>query len=342
MARLALQLVLCVVGGFAAASPAHAESNVTWRAPEDFSGAVLVARGDAVVYRAAFGFADEAAGVRTTPETVFRIGSVTKTLTAALALALAERDGWSLEEPLGRRWPELPTTWRALTPHLLLSHQTGLAEFTTEPGFDRADGPVRAFERMRQIIGDRPLGFVPGSGVSYSNSNYVLLGAWLERIEGRSYATLLRENVLRPAGMLHTVTAAKGNHAVGYGASAPGWETVAERDPGVLDAAGALASNVDDLWLFVRGLQTGKILTVAGRQRLNTMRSPEFSYGWRRRLALGRELRFQVGQVRGFSAALMEVMGEDLWVIVISNRETQRALEIALELIEAFSKPRRE
>lgn len=324
----------------AAAGPPPWAEMMKQQAQDGFSGSVLIARGDTVIYREAFGFANRARAQPNRPETVFRIGSVTKTLTAVLTLALAAEEHWSLEEPVGRRWPGLPEAWRRLTPHWLLCHQAGLAEFTRLPGFDRGGASEHAVERLRGLIGDRPLDFEPGTSASYSNSNYVLLGGWLEQVTERSYADLLQEHVLRPAGMEFTAESTPSNHAVGYEPHATAWRPVAERDPSILDAAGSLVSNVDDLWRFVRALRDGKILGPVDGKLLEAPRSPDFSYGWRRRTAFGREISFQPGMVRGFTSVIMQVPEDDLVVIVLANRSPQNAPAVALELVRVLVEAR--
>ena len=98
-------------------------------------GAVLVARGDQVILSKGFGSANLEWNVPNTPGTKFRLGSVTKQFTAAAILLLAERGKLALEDPVRKHWPDAPAAWDAITIYHLLTHTSGIPNFTNYPEY---------------------------------------------------------------------------------------------------------------------------------------------------------------------------------------------------------------
>ena len=143
--------------------------------------------------------ADVEKRVPVTPETVFRIGSVTKQFTATAILLLAQDGKLKVSDPLSRYF-----SWFArgddITLHHLLSHTSGLVSYTGLPGFSQT---VTAEAKPEEIIArfrDLPLEFEPGSRFSYCNSGYFLLGEIVAKVSGKSYAEFLRERIFTSCG----------------------------------------------------------------------------------------------------------------------------------------------
>jgi CubicO group peptidase (beta-lactamase class C family) len=169
------------------------------------SMAAAVVVGDSVVWQAAFGLADRDAGTLAAPTTLYRAGSISKSVTAITLLALVERRVVGLDDPVAPHLPELvhladlsPDS-RAITFRDLAAHTAGLAR---EPATDRASrGPVRDWRRkLIAALPSTPAATPPGT-YEYSNVGYALLGLALERAAGRPYEELVRELVLDPLGM---------------------------------------------------------------------------------------------------------------------------------------------
>jgi D-alanyl-D-alanine carboxypeptidase len=162
------------------------------------SAAVVVP--DEGVWTGASGIADPSAGTPVTRETVFALGSVTKTFIAALALRLAEDGILALDDPLARWMPAFPKA-NQITIRELLNHTSGVADVAESPSFLEAQlaHPRRAWtpRRILAYVG-RPL-FAPGADWSYSNTNYILLGVVIEKATDSTVAAQLRRLVLQPA-----------------------------------------------------------------------------------------------------------------------------------------------
>ncbi|MFC4012766.1 serine hydrolase domain-containing protein [Nonomuraea purpurea] len=222
-----------------------------------FSGAALVARGDRVLFKKAYGCANYEHDVPNGPATVFRIGSQTKTFTAIAILRLQERGLLHVSDPVGRHLPGYPRG-ADITLHHLLTNTSGIPDYVTTDGFTRIMGTPRTRERLIAGFKDRPLLFEPGARMSYSNSGWVLLGEVIERLSGLGYARYLQENVFAPLGMersgLDDGTRLVEGRADGY-MSVDG--TVIRTpyvDNSNQDAAGALHSTAEDLHRWQRGL----------------------------------------------------------------------------------------
>jgi CubicO group peptidase (beta-lactamase class C family) len=191
-----------------------------------FAGAVLVARGEVPLFAEGFGLADREHGVRWTPGTISDIGSITKQFTGAAILKLEEAGKLEVGDPITRYFQGVPADKAGITVHQLLTHSSGLSD----PDIDDFD-PVPLDEYVKQTFA-RPLLFAPGKGYSYSNANFSLLGAILEKLSGATYESFLRQRLFLPNGMYET-----GYTLPAWGESrfAPGYEAG--------EGAGAPSSN---------------------------------------------------------------------------------------------------
>jgi D-alanyl-D-alanine carboxypeptidase len=163
------------------------------------ASAAIVIPGEGL-WAGASGIADPSTGDPVTPQTVFAIGSVTKTFVAALVLKLSEDGVVRLDDQLARWLPQFPDANR-ITVRELLNHTSGVFDVSEDPAFLEAQfaHPRQRWkpERILSYVG-RPL-FRPGADWSYSNTNYILLGLIVEKATGSTVAEELRRRVLAPA-----------------------------------------------------------------------------------------------------------------------------------------------
>src|SRR5687768_11004790 len=173
---------------------------------KQFNGSALVAQNGKVVYKGAFGMANMEWGIPNTPDTRFRLGSITKQFTAALTLQLVEQGKIKLDGKITDYLPDYrQDIGQKVTVHHLLTHTSGIPSYTGQPGFfeNVSRNPYKVVDFVKQYAsGD--LEYEPGSKYSYNNSGYFLLGAIIERVTGKSYEQVLKENILDPAGMKNT------------------------------------------------------------------------------------------------------------------------------------------
>ncbi len=308
----------------------------TWANQGRFSGVVLIAKDGKVVLRKGYGMANFELSTPNTPETVFRIGSITKMFTAFSILQLEERGKLKVSDPAIRYVPEIPSGWSAITIHQLLCHMSGIPEFTAGMAYNDP-ATVLPVEAGLKEFGDKPLLTSPGATLRYSNAGYLLLGRIIEKVSGKSYEDYVSENILKPAGMTHTafdhLAPVVPHRASGYNFDGEVLINARPADPAMTGSAGALRSTADDLFAFDRALHSGKLFTAAMTAKAWTpyghWTAPpplafeaDYGYGWMMGQDFGHPYVSHGGWVNGFVSDFKRYPGDDLVMILLSNIET--------------------
>jgi CubicO group peptidase (beta-lactamase class C family) len=234
-----------------------------------FNGSVLVAENGNVIYKKGFGFANMEWDIPNAPNTKHRLGSITKQFTAMLVLQLAEQGKIDLQAPVSKYIPDYPkASGDKITIHHLLTHTSGIPNYTSFPGFFENDSrdPYTPTEFIK-TFSEMDLDFKPGEKFSYSNSAYFLLGVLIEKVSGKSYEQMLQENIFTPlnmkdSGFDHHATILK-NRATGYEKNGGEFMNSRYLDMSIPYAAGSLYSTVEDLYLWDQALYTDKLLPKA-------------------------------------------------------------------------------
>jgi|ERR1051325_4887196 CubicO group peptidase (beta-lactamase class C family) len=207
-ARPLAALALILVGLFAVGSTVVAQDKAAkidqlisvYNKYGHFNGSALVADRGSVIYEKGFGWADLEWSIPNTPNTKFRLGSITKQFTATLILQLAEQGKLKLDGKLIDYLPDYrKDTGGRVTIHNLLTHTSGIPSYTSLPGFFQnvSRNPFAVDDFIKKYAsGD--LEFEPGTKFVYSNSGYFLLGAIIEKITGKPYEQVLKENIFDP------------------------------------------------------------------------------------------------------------------------------------------------
>lgn len=163
---------------------------------------VVITRGGQVLHASGYGIADRESGTRATPQTVYQVGSISKQFTAAGILRLAERGLLSLQDRVIDALPDLPDDWSAVRLSHLLHQTSGVPEFLFLPEFGALNADLdRPASELRALIARQPLQLAPGERWSYSNSNYALLAALIEKISGMPYERFLEQEFFQPLGL---------------------------------------------------------------------------------------------------------------------------------------------
>lgn len=317
-----------------------------WATQGRFSGTVLIAKGDKILLRKGYGMANFEQNVPNTPETVFRIGSITKLYTAFSVLQLEERGLLKVSDPVVKYIPEMPQGWNAITIHQLLCHKSGIPDFTSAKAYGDFDDS-RHIENALKELADKPLVTPPGETFKYSNAGYILLGRIIEKVTGKTYEDYLSENILVPAGMTHTAFDHNAplvpNRANGYKYDGETLMNANNGDPGWAGPAGALRSTVDDLYHFDRMLKAGKLFSPAITAKAWTAYghfvapSPipidaEYGYGWLLGQDFGHRYIGHGGWVNGFVSNFSRYPDDDATIIVLSNIETSSYISVCKDL----------
>jgi CubicO group peptidase (beta-lactamase class C family) len=304
-----------------------------------FNGSILVAERGEIVFSGAYGYADFEAGIANAVDTPFKIASVTMQFTAACVLLLRERGLIDLEDPVSKFVPEYPNGDSIRIRHLL-SHTSGIAEYTTVAFLGRADRGFTPEELIRHFR-DKPLKFRPGTRFEYSNSNYVLLGAVIEIVSGMSYGDFLSQNILAPLGMENTFyrsgrPAAKGYLRLESSAGIAAFPL----DLSARYASGGIVSTVEDLFVWDRALYGKGILR---KKSIDLMfsRSSEFSdygFGWRIEKSGRRPIVFHSGSINGGAGMIYRDTRRDRVIIILSNVQNADLASIREKALEEFER----
>jgi CubicO group peptidase (beta-lactamase class C family) len=299
-----------------------------------FSGAVLVHRGGRLLLHRAFGYADVEAKQINRTDTIFRIGSLTKSFTATAVLQAQEQKLLRLSDPVSRFLPGFPRGKDIRIEHLL-SNSAGLVDVLNLPIFTERRHLDTPRSLLLESFQHLPLQFEPGSSFAYSNSNWILLAELLERASGKPYTQFLSESIFEPLGMAHSgyeLSVPQPSVAHGYMMSAASAGGHLVRTEGiaasVMDGAGALHSNIYDLFAFDWGLSSGSILTpesvalmsapyFKGREASPGQR--QYGYGWFTGSMHGRRCVWHEGGLFGFVAGLYRFPEERSAVVLLSN-----------------------
>ena len=169
-----------------------------------FSGVVLIADKGIPVYHKAFGMANREKQIPNTLETKFDIGSMNKSYTKVVIMKLVEKGQISLEDKLGKHLKGFaPEAAEKITIQHLLSHKSGVGSYFY-PGYFESSKEEKSIASLVERIKKQPLMFPPGEEQEYSNSGYVVLGAIIEAVTGKSYYDNVREMIVDPMGLKNT------------------------------------------------------------------------------------------------------------------------------------------
>lgn len=291
--------------------------------------ALAVVRDGRVVKEKGYGLASVELDVPVTPETVFEIGSVSKQITAAAVMLLVEEGKLSLDDRVSKHLPGTPDSWRDVTVRHLLTHTSGLKNYTGLDGFELTERLTR--EQFVKLIGAHPLAFAPGDAHSYGNTNYNLLGFIVEAASGRRYWEFVGERIFRPVGMTSAGDRDPRN-VIRHRAEGYEWEggRLVGRDYDLTDvfSAGAVVSNVRDLVKWEAALSAGRVLKPSSLEqvwtpvRLNNGKTHPYGLGWYVETLRGRRVIRHTGQTAGFAASLARYPEDRLVVVVLCNLGT--------------------
>jgi len=310
-----------------------------------FNGAVIVAKNNQVLFRSAYGMASKQFGIQNTPETKFRMGSVTKQFTAAAILLLEQRKQLSVSDPIERYLPDWPAAWKGVTLHHLLSHTAGLPRLSIAQPLPDVSGlsrtaqlsiPKSIIDLARPEEKLQPLDFVPGKGWAYSNIGYAVLGEVIEKVSGKTYREFMRDEIFVPLGMKNTDVEEPARIvdrlAGGYTRVDGELMNAGYVDLRFIRATGSVYSTLDDLLLWHRALQSDRLLSQKEIAKLFSPVRSGYGYGWWIQTRLGRAVQWHRGNVQGFVSVIVRFPDSDLFLAVLSNIERSEVLAVAMEL----------
>jgi len=301
-----------------------------------FMGDVLVAESDHIVLNAAYGYADLDWSIENTTDVKFRIGSLTKQFTAASILLLQERGKLNVNKPIKTYLPDVPDAWKMVTVDNLLTHTSGIPNFTGTPGFDVYKRQSHSPEESVALVQSKSLDFEPGTKFYYSNTNYILLGEIIEHVSGMPYADFLRQNIFIPVGMTDTGVDVNSTilpkRAQGYDSTPEGFRHGDDISMTIPFSAGFLYSTTGDLLKWEQALFAGKVISITSLHSMSTARLGEYGMGLFIRTADGHQIITHDGAIEGFESSLTYYPEKQLTIVVLGNVRTDAPQRIAVQL----------
>jgi CubicO group peptidase (beta-lactamase class C family) len=303
---------------------------------------VLVLRDGEALVRRSYGLANLAEGTAATPETNYRLASISKQFTAAAVLLLVQEGKLSLEDR-ARKWlPSLPATADAITIRQLLTHTGGLIDYEDLIPAGR-DRQLRDSDVLALLENEQRLYFTPGSAYRYSNGGYALLSLIVERASGTFYFKFMQQRVFAPLGMENTQAYLRersvvANRAMGYSEIDGRWTLTDQSLTSAVLGDGGIYSSIDDLAKWDAALYDERLLSDESRRLAFTAWTktddPQVAYGFGWRIT-GDTL-WHSGESIGFRNAIVRWPKQKLTVIVLTNRNDPEPYRTALEIGKAF------
>lgn len=303
---------------------------------KQFNGSVLVSKDDQTLLSQGFGFANAEHEVLNTPQTKFRIGSITKQFTAMAVMILAEQQKLNVDDPIGKHLTDAPEAWDDVMVHHLLTHTSGIPSYTGMLEYGPKMMLPQTTEKMIARFRDQPLRFTPGEKFRYSNSGYFLLGAIIEQASGMSYDEFLREEIFDPLELndsgYDSYRSVLPHRASGYERTANGIKHAQYLDMTQPYAAGSLYSTVGDLNRWDQSLRRRALISEASYKRMYTTEHSDYAYGWHVSTDDGRTVIAHGGGINGFTSFILRIPEEKLCVVALSNVQPSSPTAIARDL----------
>jgi CubicO group peptidase (beta-lactamase class C family) len=306
------------------------------------NGKVLLAKG--------YGLANVEEKIPCTPESNFRLASLTKQFTAMSTLILADHKKLSLDEPLTAFFPEFPSYGKQITVRHLLGHTSGLIDYedvipagTTIPVLDR--------DVLRLLLKQDKTYFPPGSKFRYSNSGYSLLSLIVEVRSGMPFAQFLKKNIFQPLEMNHSLAYEQGfsiipNRAYGYSASGKGFSRTDQSHTSSVLGDGGIYSSVSDLFKWDQALYTTKLVSAKWLKLAFTPGSwptdfpnSHYGFGWFIGNYRGLKEIWHYGETRGFTTRIARFPEKKFALVILTNRNDAKISDLPHKIIDLYLFP---
>ncbi len=317
-----------------------------------FSGVVLIAKDDAPVFLKAYGWAHKGKQVLNHVNTRFAIASMNKMVTSVAIAQLAEQGQLSFSAPFSTYLPTYPRQIAdKVTVHHLLTHTSGLGSYWNAK-FTAAEACLHTVTDFLPLFMDDPLSFEPGETWAYSNAGFIILGAIIEQIAGRSYAEYVHEHIYVPAKMWSTDVFEADQSvpplAAGYtrldAEGLPNLNAWREVPPGPTrksNPSGGGTSTVQDLFRFARALQTGRLLSppytdlvLEGKATVPNAPGMQYAYGFQDVQISGRHIVGHDGSFPGVNGQLDIYRDLGYTIAILANYDPPAAGRVAWKLRE--------
>jgi CubicO group peptidase (beta-lactamase class C family) len=323
-----------------------------------------VIRDGKLVFAKGYGVADLEKGTRITPDTDFRLASVTKQFTAMAIMLLVHDGKLQYDETLTKIFSEFPQYGRDITIRELLNHTSGLKDYGEI--YLKQMGENTPMDQVPQLLDKDVLkimeqqtgtSFPPGTKWEYSNSGYAVLAMVIEKVSGQPYEDFVRERIFKPLGMKKTVAFVNGvnevpNRAFGYNKDkATGKFALGDQSPtSAVLGDGGIYTSIREMAKWDKGLREHKLLSEAemrealtpvavaeGRKRKDETML-EYGFGWFLDPYKRHERQYHDGGTTGFRTTIQRFPKDGLTVIVLANRTDLDPDAEALKVADLYLK----
>jgi CubicO group peptidase (beta-lactamase class C family) len=312
-----------------------------------FSGAVLVAKGDRVLFRKGYGFADVARRVPYTPETRHPVASITKMFTSMAALKLRDAGRLKLDDPICSHLAACPEAWKQVTVQHLMRHTSGIPDYEEplELGSERYLAVMTQEGASRRLVEEakkKPLDFPPGTKFRYSNTGYLVLAQLVEAAAGRPFNDVVTVTLLKPAGMrragMFDGKSVPEGLATGHTHPELGWAKLLAGFPlasghlvprprlPLTPPAGdaGLYGTVDDLLAWSRAMDGGALVPKAEADEVFAPGLESYGYGWFSGEGFRRRRFRHNGALPGYTSDFVKFPDDGLTLVVFCNLDRAR------------------
>jgi len=317
-----------------------------YAAIQEFNGSVLVARKGKILLAKGSGYSDQGLKRLNTDSTIFSIASVTKTFTSAMILKLVEEHKLHLDDKITKFYPEYKNGAHISIANLL-NHTSGIDDRKIEEKQEKYDKKVLSREQilLAELNGTEP-GSAPGLSFNYSNRGYYLLGNIIAKVTNMTYEQAIRKYILTAYGLKNTgfdfAGLRKSDKAKGYWAETGknyNKETPLMDSAGTY-SAGAIYSNIFDLYKWHQILEKYKFISRKSRELAYKPYTKTYGYGWIIDSLQGKRRVSHSGGVWGFRSNFSRIADDDVVVILLSNYEVPGLDMVAKGIISIlYGKP---
>ncbi|MBG8554583.1 serine hydrolase domain-containing protein [Hymenobacter guriensis] len=285
-------------------------------------GSLTLVQNGQVIYSRTTGLAQtKPTATPATAATRYRVGSVSKLITATMVMQLVEEGKLKLDAPITAWFPQLPNAAR-VTVQQLLMHRSGLHSFTADEAYLQYMTQPKTQAELLTIMAAAPPDFEPGAKYEYSNTNYVLLGYIVEKVTKQSYAQALQKRIVDKLKLKDTYYGsridAKKHEAASFKWNGTSWDAQPETDMSIPGGAGAVVSNSQDLARIMEGLFSGKLVKPATLQQMQAVQDG-YGLGMMMMPFNGHKSYGHFGIIDGFRAGLTHFPAEKLTVAYTGN-----------------------
>ncbi|HET8859717.1 serine hydrolase domain-containing protein [Marivirga sp.] len=300
-------------------------------------GSVTILKDGKVIYENAYGFADINDGKKNNINTLFRIGSISKTYTATLVMLAVEEGLISLDDKLSKYYPDFDKA-DEITISQLLQHRSGIYNFTNSPLYAQYMTKSKSKAEMLEIMLSTENRFEPNEKFEYSNTGYALLSYILEDVYGLKYAEILKKKITEPLELQNTYFGQpinqNANEASSYFKTAE-WQISPETNIMIPMGAGGITATSMDVALFFEALFSGQILKESSFSKMKKMKDG-FGYGllempYDNEMILG-----HTGGIDGFQSIAVHFESENLTLALLCNAVSYSRNDILLRLLFTY------